>query len=309
MKVLMTGASGFLGGHVLGLLRQHGIAVWTLGRRCPAGQDAAAHVGCDLLAEGDLGEALCRLAPSHLLHLAWVTDPASYQTSALNDDWARATVRLAQHFLDSGGRHLVVAGSCAEYDWSHGWCHEHSTPLLPATPYGRAKDATRQHLLALCAQHGARLAWGRIFFPFGTGQAPERLIPSLVSALTGTREPFPVQAGQMRDFVCAADVASALLTLLTSPAQDCFNISSAQPIAVGDLVRLLAQRIGADPQPLLAMAARRLQAPELVAGDNGRLRALGWAGPTALGDGLAPMVMLALRAKATCEQGSGHGVR
>ncbi len=292
MRLLLTGASGFLGRHVLGLLRQHGVAVWTLGRSCPPGQSAAMHISCDLLAGADLAEPLRQLVPSHLLHLAWVTDHDSYQTSARNADWARATEQLARAFCDAGGRHLVVAGSCAEYDWSNGWCDEDTTAIVPATAYGAAKDATRQSLQNLCAGRGVRLAWARVFFTFGAGQSGRRLIPSLVAALRGTRDAFKVQSLQRRDFVAAQDVAQAFETLLHAPAAGCYNISSAMPVAVGDLVRTLARLLEADPRPLLALAANDATAPALVAGDNRRLRALGWCGPTGLVDSLAQMIAL-----------------
>jgi nucleoside-diphosphate-sugar epimerase len=307
VKVLLTGASGFLGRHVLGLLRQRGVSAWTLGRSCPVGQHARAHVYCDLLVDGGLGETLRHLAPSHLLHLAWVTDPATYQASPRNGDWVRSTKRLARAFCDAGGSHIVVAGSCAEYDWSHGWCQEEETPLRPATPYGEAKNTTRQDLLALCSERGVRLAWARIFFPFGPAQAPGRLIPSLLAVLMGAHEPFSVQTGQRRDFVAAADVAHALLTLLEVPAHGSFNISSGHPRAIGEVVQLLAQLIGANPQPLLAVAATQLQPPELVAGDNSRLRALGWNGPTPIADSLAQMVALARREVPHCQEQNNVG--
>ncbi len=290
MRVLLTGASGFLGRHVLALLQQRGVQTWSLGRSCPPSLPVAAHLACDLLSGADLAVALRQLAPSHLLHLAWVTDYANYQVSPRNAHWMQATQRLAQAFCDAGGRHMVVAGSCAEYDWSGGWCDEETTALTPATAYGAAKDATRRWLQAHCAASGVRLAWGRIFFPFGAGQSPQRLIPSLVAALRGERDVFAVQALHRRDFVAAPDVAGALCTLLQSCAGGCFNISSADPVAVGDLVRMLAQLLDADPAPLLDMAARELQPPALVAGSNRSLCAIGWSGPTPLIDGLAQMV-------------------
>jgi len=287
VRLLLTGASGFLGRHVLHLLQREGVAVWTIGRRLPAGQSGEMHISCDLLADDDLAQPLRQLAPSHLLHMAWVTDPTSYQISPLNGKWTQATQRLARAFGEAGGRHLVGVGSCAEYDWSFGWCDEETTDVSPATPYGVAKATTRESLQAMCATSGIRFAWGRVFFPFGPGQASQRLIPSLVSALRGQQPAFATQALQRRDFVSAADVALALWTLLRSPVQDCYNISSASPIAVGDLVRMLARLLDADPQPLLAMAATNLQQPELVAGDNRRLQSLGWHATGTLSDGLS----------------------
>ncbi len=291
MKLLVTGASGFIGRHVLELLRLRGVTAWTLGRAPPPGHPPGAHISCDLLADSDnCAAALRRLAPSHLLHLAWVTDPARYQTSALNGDWQQATQSLALAFAEAGGRHIVVAGSCAEYDWSQGWCSEDTTPLAPATPYGVAKDAARRWMHDYAADHGLRLAWGRIFFPFGAWQSSQRLIPALASALQGHRAVFPVQALQQRDFVSAPDVAQALWTLLQAPAAGSYNISSAQPVPIADLVWTLARLLHVDPAPVLAVAAAGLQEPALVAGDNRRLRALGWAGPTPLADALAQMI-------------------
>lgn len=291
MKLLVTGASGFIGRHVLDLLRQRGVHAWTLGRHAPAGWPRDRHLACDLLADaGACADVLHRFAPSHLLHLAWVTDPASYQTSPLNADWQRATQRLAHAFAQAGGRHLVVAGTCAEYDWSQGWCHEDTTPLRPATPYGMAKDSTRRWLQDHARSHGLRLAWGRIFFPFGAGQAQARLIPALMAALRGRRAVFPVHAAQQRDFVAAPDVALAFWTLLQQPAQGCYNIASAQPVAIAEMVRMLARLLDADPEPVLAQATAGAQPPVLVAGDNRRLRALGWQGAAPLVDALARMV-------------------
>jgi nucleoside-diphosphate-sugar epimerase len=309
MKVLVTGASGFIGRHVMELLRRQGVSAWTLGRTPLPGQPSGRHLRYDLLADGsDCAAALRRLGATHLLHLAWVTEPASYQTSPLNGEWLQATQSLARAFVQAGGQHMVVAGTCAEYDWSHGWCFEDVTPLLPATPYGAAKDAARRWLRDYGQTQGVRVAWGRIFFPFGRGQANQRLIPALVSALQGRLAVFPVQALQRRDFVAVQDVARALSVLLQSSAQGCYNISSAEPVAIGDLVRELARLLDADPEPILAVAAKDIQEPVLVAGDHHRLHALGWERPAPLADRLAQLIaeIGATSSARTTRIGHGH---
>lgn len=306
MKLLVTGASGFIGAHVLALLRRHGVAAWTLGRSLPSGWPADRHLRCDLLAgPEDVTQRVRALAPSHLLHLAWVAEPGGYRDSPLNARWQQATQLLAVAFAQAGGRCMVVAGSCAEYDWSHGWCREDSTPLLAATLYGASKDATRRWLQRYAAAHGMRLAWGRIFFPFGSAQAPQRLVPSLVSALRGRAAPFPLQLQQRRDFIAADDVARAFWTLLHAPAQGCCNISSAQPVSIAELVQLLARLLDADPAPLLAQGTGTLQPPALVAGDNRRLRALGWQ-CAPLAEGLARMLAAAPRGLCSAHEEPAH---
>jgi nucleoside-diphosphate-sugar epimerase len=108
-----------------------------------------------------------------------------------------------------------------------------------------AKDATRRLLAALCAAHGASCAWGRVFFPYGRGEAPQRLVPSLTAVFQGRREPFGVNAGNYRDFVHAAYVAGAFLTLLRA---------GEPPLVVGDCGKLKA--LGWRPALSLAQGLR-----------------------------------------------------
>jgi len=155
---LLTGGGGFIGRHVLASLRHPGVEVLALGRTRPPGLAVESFAGADLLADDPLPDAIARFAPTHLIHLAWVTGHGAYWSSPDNARWACATTRLVQAFHDAGGRHVVVAGTCAEYDVARGLCREDSTPLEPSTPYGVAKDATRRRVAAACAARRAARA-------------------------------------------------------------------------------------------------------------------------------------------------------
>lgn len=276
MKVLLTGASGFLGRHVLHSLRQRGIDTVLLCRQPPADPKATAWIAADLLASTDWVALVAQAQATHLLHLAWYAEHGRYWVSPLNLRWVDATVQLTEAFCQAGGQQVVVAGTCAEYDWSHGYCREESTPLHPATLYGVAKDAARRLVMAVCQQHQIPCAWGRVFLPFGAGESPQRLIPSLIAALRGQRAPFGVNASAYRDFLHASDVAEGLLTLLQQGAQGAYNISSGQPVQLQALIRQLAELLHAEPAPLLALASERSGEPALLVGDPQRLQALGW---------------------------------
>lgn len=276
MKVLLTGASGFLGRHVLHSLRQRGIDTVLLCRQPPADPKVTAWIAADLLASTDWVALVAQAQATHLLHLAWYAEHGRYWVSPLNLRWVDATVQLTEAFCQAGGQQVVVAGTCAEYDWSHGYCREESTPLHPATLYGVAKDAARRLVMAVCQQHQIPCAWGRVFLPFGAGESPQRLIPSLIAALRGQRAPFGVNASAYRDFLHASDVAEGLLTLLQQGAQGAYNISSGQPVQLQALIRQLAELLHAEPAPLLALASERPCEPALLVGDPQRLQALGW---------------------------------
>ncbi|HNQ04577.1 MAG TPA: NAD(P)-dependent oxidoreductase [Thiobacillaceae bacterium] len=284
MRVLLTGASGFLGRHVLRALRQHDIEVVAVGRTQP--RDSVALVESDLLGINDFAPLLRQVRATHLLHLAWYAEHGKYWTSPLNLRWLETTTRLVEAFCGVGGQQVVVAGTCAEYDWAHGYCREDSTPLHPATLYGTAKDATRRLVMAVCAQHQVPCAWGRIFLTFGHGEACSRLIPALIDVLRGARAPFGVNAHAYRDFLHASDVAEGFVRLLTTGTNGAYNLCSGEPTRLAVVVKTLASLLAADPQPVLALSTERPGEPPLLVGESLKLRALGWRPALTLAQGL-----------------------
>jgi len=284
MRVLLTGASGFIGRYVLRALQQHGIEVVIVGRTRP--QPSVPFVEADLLSTSDFAHLLQQVQATHLLHLAWYAEHGKYWTSPFNLRWLEATTRLVETFCAAGGQQMVIAGTCAEYDWTHGYCREDSTPLNPATLYGTAKDATRRLVMAVCAQHQVPCAWGRIFLPFGQGESTSRLIPSLIEVLQGERAPFGVNAHAYRDFLHASDVAEGFVRLLTAEASGAYNVCSGEPRRLAEVVTTLASLLSADPAPVLALTTERPGEPPLLVGESVKLRALGWRPALTLAQGL-----------------------
>lgn len=287
MKVLVTGASGFLGRHALRALARCGIQTVSLGRRPPPGAAGEGFVRADLLEPDSLLDALTRAEATHLLHLAWITDYGQYLSSPLNLQWVDATTRLVDAFCRAGGKRVVVGGSCAEYDWSQGELCERTGKLDAATRYGAAKDACRRLTEALCAHHGVSHAWARIFFTYGGGEDRRRLVPSLIDALSGRRPVFTIDGAARRDFLHASDVARGLLFILRADAEGSFNVSCGHAVELAGLIQELASLLGASPLPLLSRSQARVGEYPLLVGDNRRLRALGWSARLDLREGLA----------------------
>lgn len=275
MRVLLTGASGFLGRYVLSQLMRQGINVVVVGRSRPAVHEGD-FIEADLLQLDDCSSAVQRAQATHLIHLAWYAEHGNYWASPLNLRWLEASVRLVEAFCLVGGQKVVAAGTCAEYDWSYGYCREDTTPLAPASMYGTAKDATRRLATAVCGAHQVPFAWGRIFLPYGEGEDSRRLIPALIAVFQGRRPPFGVNATAYRDFLHAEDVARGFVSLLLSDAAGNYNISSGQPTQIAEVVRLIASALGGDPSNVLDLSTERPGEPEMLIGDNRKLKALGW---------------------------------
>lgn len=271
-RVLVTGASGFLGREALPFLAAAGFEVHTLGRTDLAAPASAvvAHQ-FDLLRE-DPAAIIRAIAPTHLLHLAWYAEPGRFWQAPQNLDWVAASLRLARAFAAVRGLRLVGVGSCAEYDWSHELLDEKSTPLAPATLYGTAKAALFRILEAAAPVLGLSFGWGRIFFPYGPFEPRGRLLGDLFDGIA-RGETVPLSEGsQRRDFIHVDDAAAALVALLDSDVEGAVNIASGETVSVRELATRAARLAGGERHA--AFGARPLQPgePPLLTAATDRLR-------------------------------------
>jgi nucleoside-diphosphate-sugar epimerase len=286
-RLLITGAGGFIGRHCLPILRDAGYEIHALSRSEHCFEQGVQWHSANLFEEGAAESLLAEVRPTHLLHLAWYAEAGRYWTAPENFRWVQASLALLVGFAAQGGQRVVGAGTCAEYDWRHGWCSEGVTPLAPATVYGACKHTLQTLFATYSRQYGLSSAWGRIFFLYGPHEHPSRLVASVISALL-KGEPARCTTGeQFRDFLHVDDVAAALVAILDSDVQGPINVGSGVPIAVMDVVRQIGAKIGA-PQ-LLQIGARQSAADEspLLVADIRRLtNEVGWHPAKSLDYGL-----------------------
>ena len=273
MKVLLTGASGFIGRHLAKKLSHNGTDYLTIGRH-PT--DNHKNVRFDLLSSEDLLPILKKIKPTHLIHLAWYAEHGKYWESPLNIDWLMATTRLIEAFCQSGGKHALVAGTCAEYDWRYGFCVEDLTPLNPGTLYGTAKNTTHSLSSYICSNYGVGLSWARIFFPYGAGESRKRLIPSLFDVFCTEKKPFGVNKHVYRDLLHVSDVAEAINLCSTKETEGAVNICSGQPLRLESIVSTVASLCNRTPDGVLSLESNRVGEPLLLVGDKQKLKNLGW---------------------------------
>jgi nucleoside-diphosphate-sugar epimerase len=296
-RVLVSGAGGFIGRSSIGPLMRRGFevhAVYSDAARVADGaplQGVRTHVA-DLLSERQVDDLMTRVAPSHLLHFAWIATPGVYWHSEENFRWLASSQSLLRRFRSRGGIRAVMAGSCVEYDWSQASiCSETSSPLadqaVAMTPYAATKIALQRSLAQFSLEEGLSSAWGRIFFQFGPHEHPDRLVPSVIRHLLMNQDALCTHGQQIRSFLHVADVGDAFAHLLDSDLQGPVNIGSAERIALADLIGRIALEIGRPN--LVRLGAREAPGdePPLLVPDVHRLRdELHWQPQLSLGEGI-----------------------
>jgi nucleoside-diphosphate-sugar epimerase len=287
--VLATGCSGFLGRHCVDALVRRGFRIHAVSRnQRGAAADAITWHNLDLQVRGAAEALIATLRPSHLLHLAWVTAPDRYRYAAENLDWVKASLALVKAFGEHGGQRFVGAGSSAEYDVVAGLCVEDATPVRPVSLYGKCKAAFWMRAQAYSQRYGFSAAWGRVFLPYGPGDNPGRLIPSLLAALTAGTPINVTDGSQVRDFIYATDIAELLVRLLIMPeANGTYNIGTGRGIAVRQVIESVADYFHARELVHFGARPKRYDEPLALVADMAKVeRVLGWHAPISIESGL-----------------------
>jgi len=286
-KVFLTGASGFIGRQCVSLLAAKGLEVHAVSSRSPVQivPDIRWH-RVDLLDSRQAKAIVAKIKPDSLLHFAWYTAPGKYWTCPENLRWVEASLSLLREFHRVGGARVVMAGSCAEYEWKDGECCEETTALAPTSVYGAAKKTLQSLLGSFGHQSGMSSAWGRIFHLYGPHEHPSRLVSSVIRSLLRGEPALCSDGRQVLDFLHVADVASAFVALLESNVEGPVNIASGVPVTVRRVVETIAQKIA---RPDLVHFGARPATPgpsRLVACVRRLVREVGWKPHYALDTGL-----------------------
>jgi dTDP-6-deoxy-L-talose 4-dehydrogenase (NAD+) len=275
-RVLITGATGFVGRQVLRRILEKDVLVTAVVR---AGSEQRLEVhqkivsvitSVDIFSENADWWANACQSIDIIIHCAWYSEPGKYLQAAVNLDCLRGTLDLAKGAAEAKVRRLVGIGTCVEYDVSFGDLSV-VTPLRPLTAYAGAKAAAYLSLSQWLPTQSIAFAWCRLFYLYGDGEDERRLVPYLRNKLAAGEIAELTSGNQIRDFMDVQDAGRMIAEVSLSNEVGPFNICSGISVSVRQLAESVADEYGR--RDLLSFGSRpeNLMDPPRVVGVLGRL--------------------------------------
>lgn len=237
MKIAVTGATGFIGRHIIAELSQHVVETIAVVRNVAK---IPAEWECDIctldISEAGEGALASIGSPDAVIHLAWGGLP-NYNSMHHIETELPCQYHFLSQLVKEGLQTLIVAGTCLEYGMQYGSLSE-GLEARPTTPYGYAKNALRTQLEYLRKAHSFNFTWSRLFYLYGEGQPPNTIYSQLREAVRQGKQRFDMSGGeQLRDYLPVEKAASLLINLALKEADaGILNIASGRPISIRSLV-------------------------------------------------------------------------
>jgi nucleoside-diphosphate-sugar epimerase len=247
--ILLTGATGFVGRQIVRAVVRDG----KQGQVADKAAVGSTAVSPDIFAESASWWSDVCDGVDTVIHAAWYVEPELYLQSPKNRECLSGTLRIAQGAAQAKVRRVVGIGTLFEYDVSAGYLGV-ETPLKPSTPYAQAKADAFAALSQLLPRNGIAFAWCRLFYLFGEGEDPRRLVP-YVRARLKAGQPAELSSGtQIRDFLDVREAGRMIVETALGPVQGPINICSGKPVTVRQIAEAIADEFGR--RDLLRFGAR-----------------------------------------------------
>jgi UDP-glucuronate decarboxylase len=295
MRIMVTGATGFIGSHFVRHAVRSGAEVTVLSR---PGADASRiadvmarvrFVEWDLFAK-DQPIGVTGKAPDVCVHLAWYAVPGRYLQAAENAQCVAGSKHLIQEMARLGCKRLLGVGTCFEYATSAKALRE-GDPLAPKSVYARAKVELTDWAAEYCAHHGMSFSWARLFYQYGPWEDERRLVPAVIRKLMAGETFQPTDPALRRDYMHIEDVASALGSIARSKLEGPVNVGSGAAVSIGEIATTIGQLLGKAELVRTRQPGTATDEPALIEADNSKLRmATGWLQKWDLREGLADAV-------------------
>jgi nucleoside-diphosphate-sugar epimerase len=243
MKVLVTGATGFIGSHLIDYLLRDGneVIATSTNKSSAMLQPWFFKVNFKEYQIGQLSLTNINLfnyfdKPDILIHLAWQGLP-NYNEQYHIDENLFSQYYFLKNLIEGGVKNICISGTCLEYGLVNG-CMNEEQLSNPANNYALAKDSLRKFISLLSDKYNFSFKWVRLFYMYGSGQSKNSLIPQLEEAIQSKNTNFRMSRGeQIRDFLSIDKVAEYICKISYQREIDgIINCCSGRPISVRNFI-------------------------------------------------------------------------
>jgi len=243
MKILITGATGFIGNHLINkLLEDDVFSIVATSRSLKKAQkmkwfNHVDYISYDFddLNDENLYEKFGR--PDKVIHLAWDGLP-DYNNLIHIEKNLFNNYNFIKNMVKNGLKDITIVGTCLEYGIQNG-CLSEEMNINPSNAYAIAKDTLRKFIIELQKELKFEYKWIRLFYMYGEGQSEKSLMSLLDKAIADGDEEFNMSGGeQLRDFLPIGEVVSNIVLIMTQKLymNQAINCCKGQPISVRTLV-------------------------------------------------------------------------
>lgn len=233
MRILITGANGYLGSGIVKAILDNGNEVIAVDLKIDHIDDRAEKMACDLFAVEEPFNYFGK--PDALLHLAWRDGFVHYSNAHIDD--------LPKHYsfikrmAESGCKHIAAMGSMHEIGFFEGSINE-NTPCHPITPYGIGKNTLRDLTQMVCRQNNIVFQWLRGFYIVGNSKYGSSIFSKIAVAAEEGKKEFPFTLGQNQyDFIDYLDFCNQVAAVVEQNQElGIINICSGRPEKLADRV-------------------------------------------------------------------------
>lgn len=233
-KILVTGAGGYIGRHVVKALLDAGQEVIASDLRLDDVDDRAQKIVTNIF-EPDDGLFTKLGSPDVCLHMAW-RDGFKHNSDNHMGDLSNH-YRFIKTMLEGGLKQVAVMGTMHEVGYWEGAIDE-NTPCHPASMYGIAKNALREVTLMLAKEHNAVAQWIRAYYIVGDDARGNSIFSKLLQAAQEGKTTFPFTTGKNKyDFIDVDELARQIAAVVSQSEVDgIINCCTGQPITLAERV-------------------------------------------------------------------------
>lgn len=268
MKILVTGANGYLGQGIVKAILDNHHQVIAADFMTDCVDERAEKKKCDLFAIED--PYIYFNEPDVLLHLAWRDGFVHYSNAHIDDLPKHYT--FVKRMAEAGCKHIAVMGSMHEIGFFEGSINE-NTPCHPTTPYGIGKNALRDLVAMVCKQNNCVFQWLRGYYIVGNSKYGSSIFSKITAAVEEGKKEFPFTLGQNQyDFIDYPEFCSQVACVVgQNSEQGIINICSGRPEKLADRVERFIKENNYDIELQYGIFPDRPYDSKAIWGDNAKI--------------------------------------